>query len=84
MTRLIALTTAAACAAAAAFAATETLSQRPGDVIEIEVAPERLAECRETLQQVAQRPAVTDDGSPILVDTTEDLPGVVCVAVPEA
>ncbi|MCR8546788.1 hypothetical protein M4578_03030 [Salipiger sp. P9] len=81
MTRLIALAAAATCISVAAFAATEALMAEEPCVIEIEVAPQDLARCRETLRQVGQRPAVTDSGSPILLDRTSGLPGVICVAV---
>ncbi|WP_260348666.1 hypothetical protein [Alloyangia mangrovi] len=67
MKRLALLTAAATCTAVAAYAATEALSPGAATVIEIEVAPHELAECRETLQQVASMPAVTDDGTPPLL-----------------
>ncbi|KUF09264.1 hypothetical protein [Pseudoponticoccus marisrubri] len=81
MKKLLAYTTAFFCAAAGALAATDALMPAEPEVIEIEVAPHELQECRDTLAQVAQRPAVSDSGTPLLFDwTTEDLPGVVCVA----
>lgn len=80
MIRLTVLTAAAACTAVAAFAATGVLTSSEPEAIEIPVAPEKLAECRQTLREVGGMPAVTDAGTPILFDDTEDLPGVVCVA----
>lgn len=80
MQRLALFTAAATCTAVAAFAATEVLAPDAATVIEIEVAPHELAECRETLQQVAGMPAVADDGTPLLFQSAEDLPQVRCVA----
>ncbi|KMK66483.1 hypothetical protein [Puniceibacterium sp. IMCC21224] len=71
--------TALSCAAAAAWAATEALGNDGPTVIEIEVAANELAECRATLSQVAQMPAVYDNGSPILFNFSDDLPTVDCV-----
>ncbi len=47
------------------------------DPIRIEVAPERLAECRLTLAQVGLLPVATDS-APV---EHSDLPAVVCVAI---
>ncbi len=80
MKRLALLTAAATCTAVAAYAATEVLAPDAATVIEIEVAPHELAECRETLQQVASMPAVADDGTPLLFESSDDLPQVRCVA----
>ncbi|MFW2543298.1 hypothetical protein ACN2XU_11700 [Primorskyibacter sp. 2E107] len=65
--------------AAGTFAATAALVDREPSVIEIEVDAQDLARCQETLAQVAQMPAVTDGGSPILFDSADDLPQVACV-----
>ncbi|APZ53558.1 hypothetical protein [Salipiger abyssi] len=81
MTRLIVLTAAATCVSVAAYAATEALMTNEPEVIVIEVAPEELADCEETLRQVGQMPAVTDSGSPMLIDRASDLPSVACEAV---
>ena len=80
MKRLALLTAAATCTAVAAYAATEALNPGAATVIEIEVAPHELAQCRETLQQVGSMPAVSDDGTPLLFQSSEDLPQVLCVA----
>lgn len=66
-------------AAAGAVAATDVLSDDAPTVIEIEVDAADLARCQETLAQVAQMPAVSDDGTPILFDASDDLPQVACV-----
>ncbi|SDH17881.1 hypothetical protein [Alloyangia pacifica] len=80
MKRLALLTAVTTCTAVAAYAATEVLGTGAATVIEIEVAPHELAECRETLQQVASMPAVSDDGTPLLFQSSDDLPQVRCVA----
>ncbi|MGR3481813.1 hypothetical protein [Salipiger marinus] len=80
MLRLTLLTAITTCTAVAAFAATEALMTENTTVIDIEVAPEDLARCEMTLQQVAGMPVVTDSGSPMLVDESADLPSVRCVA----
>ncbi|SLN73763.1 hypothetical protein ROJ8625_03981 [Roseivivax jejudonensis] len=67
-------------AAAASVTATQALTPSEPEVIEIEVSADELQECRETLAQVAQMPAVTDSGSPLLLGVSEDLPSVRCVA----
>ncbi len=79
MKRLIALTTALTCVAAAAWAATGSFDDSGPTVIEIEVSADKLSECRETLSEVAQMPAVYDNGSPILFGVNEELPTVACV-----
>jgi len=79
MTRLFVLTAAATCVSVAAFAATEALMTDEPEVIEISVSADELADCRETLREVGQMPAVTDGGSPILFDDAADLPQVACV-----
>ncbi|WP_146592229.1 hypothetical protein [Puniceibacterium confluentis] len=79
MTRLIAISAAMMTLAAAAWAATEALDAGGPTVIEIEVTADKLAECRDTLAQVSQMPAVYDNGSPILFGVNEDLPSVACV-----
>ncbi|MBN9889234.1 hypothetical protein [Salipiger abyssi] len=80
MTRLIVLTAAAICVSVAAYAASEALTSDEQEVILIKVAPEELAECEATLREVGQMPAVTDSGSPMLIDRTDDLPSVACEA----
>ena len=65
---------------AAPFAADALIEKRDNTVITIEVPVEDLARCRETLRQVAQMPAVTDDGTPIASTFSEELPSVACVA----
>lgn len=80
MTRLVVLTAVATCVSVAAFAATEALMTDAPEVIVIEVAPEELAECEATLHQVEQMPAVTDSGSPMLIDRAAGLPSVTCEA----
>lgn len=79
MTRLFILTAAATCVSVAAFAATEALLTDEPEVIEIRVSADELADCRETLREVGQMPAVADNGSPILFDDSTDLPQVACV-----
>lgn len=66
--------------AAASWAATEVLVPDAPTVIEISVAPHELADCQATLAQVAQQPAVHDNGSPMFFDFSDDLPSVKCVA----
>ena len=74
---------AATVTATAVAAATQVVAPqgdaRGGDVITIEVAPEELARCRETLAQVAAMPAVSDDGTPLPVSASAGLPQVACV-----
>ena len=78
--RRTALTAAAlTCVAAASFAATNVLKAPDPEVIEIEVSAGELNDCRETLAQVAQAPAVADNGSPLFFDRAQDLPSVRCV-----
>lgn len=79
MTRLLATTAGLICVAAAALAATGALEDNGPTVIEIEVSAAKLSECRDTLAEVAQMPAVYDNGSPILFGADEDLPSVTCV-----
>jgi hypothetical protein len=79
MTRLFVLTAAATCVSVAAFAATEALMTDEPEVIEIRVSSDELADCRSSLKEVGQMPAVTDGGSPILFDDTADMPQVACV-----
>ncbi|MHA7870440.1 MAG: hypothetical protein ACX93U_23455 [Salipiger thiooxidans] len=79
MTRLIVLTVFATCASVAAFAATEAMMSEEAEVIKIEVSPDELADCRQSLREIGQMPAVTDSGSPILFDDTTDMPSVACV-----
>ena len=79
MTRLIVLTVVATCASVAAFAATEAMMSEEAEVIKIEVSPDELADCRKSLREIGQMPAVTDSGSPILFDDTTDMPSVACV-----
>ncbi|ETX27370.1 hypothetical protein [Roseivivax isoporae] len=83
--RRVALASAALiCAAAASLAATDVLGPAEPGIVTIEVAPHELAECRETLAQVAATPAVADNGSPLFFDRASDLPQVQCVAVSDA
>ena len=63
---------------AAALAANDGPSA--SEIIEIEVPLEKLAECQQTLREVAGMPAVHDNGTPILFDRSADLPDVRCVA----
>ncbi|MCA0964292.1 hypothetical protein [Salipiger bermudensis] len=79
MTRLFVLTAAATCVSVAAFAASEALTTDEPEVIEIRVSADELADCRDSLREVGQMPAVTDGGMPILFDNTSDLPQVTCV-----
>ncbi|ETX14209.1 hypothetical protein OCH239_04985 [Roseivivax halodurans JCM 10272] len=79
MPRIALATLGLASIAAASIAAAGVLERPEQDVIEIEVALDELKECRETLAQVAQMPAVSDNGSPIFFDSAQDLPGVRCV-----
>ncbi len=79
MTRLIAATSALICVAAAAWAASGSLDAQVPTVIRIEVSTAELTDCRETLSDAAQMPAVHDNGSPILFGTSDDLPTVACV-----
>ncbi|WP_417742233.1 hypothetical protein [Salipiger sp.] len=79
MTRLFVLTAAATCVSVAAFAASEALTTDEPEVIEIRVSADELADCRDSLREVGQMPAVTDGGMPILFDNTSDLPQVACV-----
>lgn len=67
------------CAAVAAVAASDALVERQADIIKIEVPAAKLAECEETLRQVAAQPAVADNGSPLLFGADNDLPSVRCV-----
>ncbi len=78
MFRLAALSAAAATVAVTAFAGVDALTSSEPEVIRIEVAPGELAECQRTLREVGAMPAVSDNGSPILFDDTDDLPRVVC------
>ena len=57
----------------------QQLADHGAEVIKIEVSPDELAECRQSLREIGQMPAVTDSGSPILFDDTNDMPGVACV-----
>ena len=66
--------------AAAALGATDVLDRDTHEVIEIDVTADELAECRETLAQVASMPAVHDNGTPVLFNWGQsDLPEVRCV-----
>lgn len=65
--------------ATAAFAATEFLAPVEQEVIEIEVSPDELARCQETLAQVAQMPIVSDSGRPLPASSADGLPSVACV-----
>jgi hypothetical protein len=62
------------------FAAEAVMQPQAVEVIEIEVAPEDLARCQETLSQVMQMDAVTDGGAPLPPYHSADLPSVTCVA----
>ncbi|QFS83845.1 hypothetical protein FIU97_13940 [Roseivivax sp. THAF40] len=63
-----------------AVAAADLYEDAPEEVIEISVSAGELAECQETLAQVAARPARHDNGTPILFDWGQsDLPQVRCV-----
>ncbi len=63
-----------------AVAASDLIDERPQEVIEISVSADELAECRETLAQVASMPARHDNGTPILFDWGQnDMPQVRCV-----
>ena len=79
MTKTYAIAAALICAAAASWSATEVLVEDEPTVIEISVTQDKLAECRETLRNVAQAPTVHDNGTPMLFDYSEDLPQVRCV-----
>lgn len=81
MFRLALLSAAAATVAVTAFAGVDAFITGKPDVIRIEVAPEELAACERTLREVGVMPGVTDNGSPIVFDNTDDLPTVVC-AIP--
>lgn len=75
---------AATLATTAVAATTQVIAPEMGssaDVITIEVAPEELARCQETLAQVASMPVTTDRGTPLPVSADDDLPRVACVAV---
>ena len=74
----------ATAAAATAFGGTEVEPTASADVIEIEVPAHKLAECQETLAQVANMPVVTDTGTPVLFPADQSLPSVRCVVAPEA
>ncbi|MFD1343190.1 hypothetical protein [Litorisediminicola beolgyonensis] len=65
--------------AAAAYGAVGILAPVEPTIIRIEVSADRLAECRETLAQVASMPVVADNGTPALFDISPDLPQVACV-----
>ncbi|MCE0506850.1 MULTISPECIES: hypothetical protein [unclassified Roseivivax] len=81
MKRIALTATALICASAAALAASEVMTGPDPEVIEIEVLSSELADCRETLAQVASMPAVHDNGTPILFDWGQnDMPSVRCVA----
>lgn len=81
MTRLPVFALATIFAAAGVIAATGDDSLgASGFVVEIKVAADRLAECRQTLHDVAGMPVVNDEGSPVLFHDAPDLPQVVCVA----
>ena len=79
MTRLIAWTITAAFASVAAFAASDAMTTDAPEVIEIEVSADELASCQKGLREAAEIPAVTDAGTPIFFDRTEDMPRVACV-----
>lgn len=83
MTKLPALAIALVATATAALAASEMLEPEQADIIRIEVAPEDLTRCQETLAQVAMMPVTTDSGRP-LAEVSSDLPTVACVAVDTA
>ncbi|GAA4218240.1 hypothetical protein J4E08_14485 [Sagittula sp. NFXS13] len=80
MTKLSALAILMAATATAAFAATDMMAPSQPEVIEIEVAPHELAQCRETLAQVASMPVVSDEGYALPVSASEGLPTVACVS----
>ncbi|WP_425071995.1 hypothetical protein [Sagittula sp. S175] len=79
MTKLPALAIALAATATAAFAATEIIVPEQPEVIEIEVAPQDLARCQETLAQVAAMPIVSDSGYELPASAASGLPTVACV-----
>ncbi|SIT16041.1 hypothetical protein SAMN05421759_12335 [Roseivivax lentus] len=63
-----------------AMGAAALIEDDPRDMIEIVVSADKLAECRETLAQVAAMPARHDNGTPLLLDWGQsDLPKVACV-----
>lgn len=84
MYRLAALTTATVMIAVTGFAASDVLMPGAPEVIRIEVAPEDLADCRQTLQEVGAMPGVADDGTPLVFDDTDELPSVVCTLAIDA
>jgi hypothetical protein len=84
MKKTSAIATAVLFVATASWAATEVLLPDTQTVIDIPVAASELAECRQTLRDVAQRPAVTDNGSPIFFSFSQDLPSVRCVVSEDA
>ena len=84
MKRALLIAAAMTTAAVAAVAATDIQTTSKADVIEIQVPAHKLAECQETLAQVAGMPVVTDAGTPVLFPATQDLPSVRCVAEPTA
>ncbi|MBP0484070.1 hypothetical protein [Sagittula salina] len=79
MTKLPVLVFAIAATATAAIAASDMLAPQDHGVIEIEVAPEDLSRCQETLAQVAAMPAVSDSGHALPASATQGLPSVACV-----
>lgn len=80
MTRLIVFALTAIFTAAGVIAATDDDIFGGNDVVmEIEVSADRLAECRQTLREVAGMPVVNDEGSTMLFHDASDLPRVICV-----
>ncbi len=66
--------------AAGAVAATDMLVPASPEPILIEVAASELEDCRRTLAEVSQMPAVSDQGGSILFQHEGNLPSVQCVA----
>ena len=79
MTKTYTIAAALTLVAAASWATTEVLVPEEPTVIEITVAAHELDDCNQTLREVAQQPAVHDNGSPMFFDFAEDMPSVRCV-----
>lgn len=81
MKRMVSFSVVFAAVAAAAFAASGAMSNTAPRTIYIEVASDELADCRETLADVASMPAYSDQGSLLLFTQQSDLPSVECIAI---
>ncbi len=81
MKRTVSFSVVFAAVAAAAFAATDVVSNTAPRTIYIEVSSDELADCRQTLADVASMPTYSDEGSLLLFTQQSDLPDVQCIAV---